>query len=380
MDRRTTITIGNSTEMSRSEASAASAHIDHLFEARDNHFPIQKRTLEWLGTIDQPLRERLVRRGLCEAQFDESRRTISGLCRHYLNWQESRGRAAGSLEVYAHSIRALEHFFGPEKDIVEITPADMDDFFTWIYKKGKQVEGGYGAPLAKTTASRRIQVVKSIFRRAARRQWIRRSSFYDMFESTPRQTRTNSERKYFVPAEVIHKIIEHATCNEQKLVFALARWCGLRIPSELLRITWDDINWSAEKILIRSSDKQKSNAIEKQTRWMPIFPEVRPYLDQAWIEAPPGSLHVIRRYRSKNSSAHATLLKRAAFRAGLTEHRDQLPWDKIWVNQRSTRTTELRIAYPKTPDVVNYWMNHSELISKLHYQQWEDFEWRDAPG
>ena len=58
---------------------------------------------------------------------------------------------------------------------------------------------------------------------------------------------------------------------------------------------------------------------------MPIFPELRPYLEEVFDHAEPGSEYVITRYRKSNVNLRTQLLKIIG-RAGL------VPWPKLWQN------------------------------------------------
>ncbi len=365
-DSRKVVNLG---KMSDRQADAAQAHIAGILIRQDRGLPADLDTVDWLESLPLELHNRLAAKGLCEYRCNETEHTVQGLCDHYLAWK--RDLAADSLRIYRATAAALCHYFGAGREIRRITPADMDDFVQWVYSHGN-AETGYKTPLAATTASRRIQNAKAIFRRAARRDWISLSRWYEMFDNVPRQTRTNPDRQYWVEADLVHKVMDHALNNEQRLIFALARWCGLRIPSEILDITWRDVDWEHEKIRIRSP--KQSRYAHKRERWVPIWPEVGKFLNQQWDDSPSRRTYVISRYRSRNTSSHSKMFRAACKRMGLIKSLSERPWPKLWTNMRSTRATELRLQYP--PAVVDYWLNHSEQVSKTHYQQWTEFEWR----
>ena len=67
---------------------------------------------------------------------------------------------------------------------------------------------------------------------------------------------------------------------------------------------------------------------------MPLFPELRPYLEEAWELAAPGAAHVITRWRDSEKNLRTGLL-RILRRAGLK------PWPRLYQNLRSSRETEL---------------------------------------
>jgi hypothetical protein len=66
---------------------------------------------------------------------------------------------------------------------------------------------------------------------------------------------------------------------------------------------------------------------------VPIYGELRPYLDAVWDE-PAESEFVITRYRDSNTNLR-TRLQRIITKAGVS------PWPKLFQNLRSTRQTEL---------------------------------------
>ena len=77
----------------------------------------------------------------------------------------------------------------------------------------------------------------------------------------------------------------------------------------------------------------------KESRLVPLFPELRPYLETAFDQAEAGSEFVIARRRDGNVNWR-TQLERIIARAGLT------PWPKLFQNLRSTRETELAETFP----------------------------------
>lgn len=107
----------------------------------------------------------------------------------------------------------------------------------------------------------------------------------------------------------------------------------------------------------------------KATRTMPIFAELRPYLEAAWDQSDSETEHVITRYRSANSNLR-TQLQRIIKRAELES------WPKLFHNLRSTRQTELEEVFPS--HVVCAWIGNSESIARKHYLQVTDDHFEKA--
>jgi hypothetical protein len=98
-------------------------------------------------------------------------------------------------------------------------------------------------------------------------------------------------------------------------------------------------------------------------RTIPLFPELRLILDEAFYEAEPGTVYVVNRYRDATKNLRAQML-RIIRRAGLT------PWPKPFHNLRASRATELAEDYPV--HVVCEWIGNAERIAAKHYLQVTD--------
>jgi len=97
----------------------------------------------------------------------------------------------------------------------------------------------------------------------------------------------------------------------------------------------------------------------KETRMIPLFPELLAYLQQAFEDAAPGDEFVISdRYRKKGVNL-GTQLKRFIRRAGLT------PWPRVWHNLRASCQTELSASFPL--HVVCTWLGNTTTVATQHY-------------
>ncbi len=88
-------------------------------------------------------------------------------------------------------------------------------------------------------------------------------------------------------------------------------------------------------------------------------------------EAASGEVYVITRYRDCTQNLR-TQFERIIRNAGL------VPWEKLWQNLRSTRSTELGDQFPGP--VVAAWLGHSERIADRHYRQVTDEHFVRANG
>ena len=98
-------------------------------------------------------------------------------------------------------------------------------------------------------------------------------------------------------------------CNvsdaEWRLMIALARYGGLRTPSETLSLKWTEIDWQRERIRVTSPKTEHHEG--RDTRQIPVFPELVEPLRDVWEQAEPNSVYVISRHRPeklKDSAGH----------------------------------------------------------------------------
>jgi hypothetical protein len=132
----------------------------------------------------------------------------------------------------------------------------------------------------------------------------------------------------------------------------------------------DGVNWGRGRFLVHSPKTEHHEG--GADRWVPIVPERRPYLEDAFGRAAPGTVFLIKRYRHTNANLRTQLLRRPR-RAGLEL------WPKLFQNLRASRETELAAAY--TLHIVCAWIGNSALmVQKQDVQVTEgDFERATAP-
>jgi hypothetical protein len=144
---------------------------------------------------------------------------------------------------------------------------------------------------------------------------------------------------------------------------------GLRCPSEVLSLTWNDVDWDRSRITVHSSKTEHHEG--KESRIIPLFPELLPYLREVFEAAQTGSTYVITRYRQANVNLR-TQLQRIIAKAGLKS------WPKLFQNLRSTRETELAERWPE--HVVCAWIGNSKVVARKHCLQVTEEHFEQAAG
>lgn len=189
------------------------------------------------------------------------------------------------------------------------------------------------------------------------------------FEDLRAAIQSNPGRYYFIKQAEAQKVLDACPDAQWRLLFALSRYGGLRCPSEHLGLKWQDIDWDKGRMIVRSP--KTAHLIGHESRVVPLFPELLPYLREVFEQAKPGTEYVITRYRQANSNLR-TQLERIITKAGLK------CWPKLFQNLRSTRQTELEECWPE--HVVCAWLGNSKAVARKHYLQVTEEHFERAAG
>jgi integrase len=218
--------------------------------------------------------------------------------------------------------------------------------------------------LGENTTRRRLGRARQFFNEAVAQELVT----LNPFDGLKVQVQANPERFHYVTREDTGRLSDAAPDAQWRLIIALCRYGGLRCPSEVLSLQWGHVNWELGRVTVPSP--KTAHHAGGASRVIPLFPELRPYLEDA-LELSDGSEHCITRYRDRNSNLR-TQLGRIATKAGVDL------WQKPFQNMRSTRETELANDYPQ--HVVCRWLGNSELVAAKHYLQLTDEHFEKATG
>lgn len=335
---RKTIYLG---KMSPRNAETIKLRVEALNAAAIHGLPIDSDTATWLADIGDTLADKLADVGLCP------RRGTARLGEFMTTYIDGRGDVKEGTRIALQVARKrILKFFPPGRDLRDFTAADADAFLVWL--KQTYAEG---------TAGRTVKRIRQFFRAAVRAKLIREN----VFAEVKAPSEVNEARKFFVTRDVAAQVLEECPDAEWRLLFALSRYGGLRCPSEHFALEWSGVDWAKGRFLV---DSPKTGP-----RWVPIFPELRPFLQEAYDLAPEKAVHVIAQYRNANKNLR-TRMMRIIKRAGCTV------WPKLFHNLRASRETELAGEFPI--HVVVAWLGHSELIAQKHYLQVTDADFERA--
>lgn len=323
---RKTIRLG---KVPRRAAEEICRRVETLNACRLGGVSLDEATATWVGKIGSDLSSRLAACGLIETKKAHTMTEFLKYVWSQMDVKES------TLESYEHVRRNLLAFFGPDRQISSITEGDADEFCRYLV----------GLGLSKATVAGRSRRARQFFTVARKKKWIPANPFDDIRPGS----QTNPERQQYVPMEHVLAVIEEMPNDEYKAILAMARIAGMRVPSEPLSLKWEHINWGAGTMAIY--------APKTGLRTVPIFEQLRPYIERLW-DAAGESPWVINRYRN-TVQAISSIVTRGIGRAGVPL------WPKLFQNLRASAETDLMEKYPL--HVVCQWIGNSPRVAAKHY-------------
>jgi len=210
------------------------------------------------------------------------------------------------------------------------------------------------------TVRKRLQAAKMFFRAMVKR----RLTLENPFDGIQVAAVVDESRNVFVPRADIEKVLEACPDAEWRAIVALSRFGGLRCPSEVLTLKWENIDWHGQRITVISPKTARHPGGGQ--RIIPLFPELVGPLSEAFDAAPEGAVHVITRHRSQAESPGGwrnsnlrTRFEKIISRAGLK------PWPKPFHGMRASCETELTEAFPVQTAAA--WLGNFPKIALKHY-------------
>jgi integrase len=329
--------------LNKTQCQKMGRYIDELVVAKTSGITMDPQTATWLSKISQALHDRLSGLGLVESRHSS---TLAEFLDSYVKRRTD--VKSGTHMNYDRVVKNITDFFGANKPLRAITVSDALAFRDWLKNHEE---------LSENTLRRRCGRARQFMTAARKARLILENPFDGMTVTVG----GNKEKERFITSEEAQKILIACPDPEWQLIFSLCRYGGLRCPSEVLLLRWQDIHFDDRRIVVTSPKTAHHKGHE--SRVIPLFPEVALALNDVRSETTTGETFLVTRYRCPNQNLR-TQLGRIIQKAGLT------PWPKPFQNLRSTRETELMEHYPA--HVVCAWIGNSEAVARKHYLQVTD--------
>lgn len=354
--RRLQLTLG---AIPKSEAEAIKRQVERLRGARIAHTTPPDSVSEWIASLPQDWHDKLAAAGLVAARESATRKatTLGELIDLFKSQAQWTRNAEGTRGTYERTFRHIKRRFGAESLIGDITAGHAKDLRPFL--EGPKPAG---CDLAVSTASATITQTKTLFELAVDYELLDRNPFRKL------KTPQHEAAKEFVDRATSLAIMKQLPDAEWKLAFALARWGGVRIISEIRHMVWSHVDFANRELKILS--QKTARHPHGGSRIIPLFDEIEPLMRQRFDEADEGELYVLPNARRQKSTVRDVMLK-AIKSAELT------PWAELFNSLRSTRETELVRQGLPLSEVAEV-IGHSVRVAEKNYLQQMGRERRQA--
>jgi len=340
-------------KITKRQALTAKTNIEELVKSKNTGATIPPAVQEWLAGITDGLRKRLEALSIIEHQNSVADFAVAEWVEKYIGKRpDVKETTRGKWQDVKNKLSA---FF----------KAETLDKVTVQHAKGFRVYLQTVVGLAENSIRRNIGITRQFFNAAIDAGLIDKNPFKGQSVSV----RANPTRFYYVQPETAYKVLDACPDVQWRLIFGLARWGGLRCPSEVLRLQWQDIDFEHKRFIVHAS-KTEHHA-DSGIRIVPMFPELRPLFQDAFDNANEGDVYCITKYRDSRVNLRTTFYK-IIMRAGFE------PWPKPFQNCRSTRETELFKLTNGNIKAVCNWIGNCPEVAMRHYAQVTESDLQEA--
>lgn len=321
-------------------------HLEDLISAHDLGMPARPETQLWLTKISDKLHSRLATMGVVQPRLMQT--SLVAYMDSYISSQSTRV-VTETVKVWKRARNHAAAFFGMAIRLNEVTPAMAVGFRDHLFGcHGKS----NGRSMSTATVNKMCSVVAQVYAHAAEVGVVSKNPFINSL--IKRSVPANPDNHVYVEAETVRQVISACADPEDALMFALGRFAGLRLPSELLDLRWTDIDLDRLVMRIRSPKLRNRPA---SVRDVPVMPEAQQALLRARQSA--ASEYVMPKLRlHKNLGTRA---KRLLSKVGIN------PWVKPIQNLRASAETDS--MNERGIETATAWCGNSQRVAIAHYHR-----------
>jgi integrase len=338
-------------KVSERDAEGVQRRVESMLAARILGNAIDRDDARWLSE-SPTIREKLERLDLIPSgkiQIDRRCMSMEEFLDDYIE-RHGASRKPATVAVWKQVVANLKEFMPEGIRINQITAGHAKEFHEKLKARG----------MATTTIHKRIQFARQFMHDAVDWKIIDENPFCKV-----KTQKSSVKVNEFVPKEVVDKLMKKANPVWQ-VILGLSRYGGLRTPSETLSLRWDDIDWEMNRMSIPEPKVEHHEG--RGIRSCPIFPELRPILDEAFEIFGDKSEYVVAAPQYRAAANTAMGWKNANLRSEMTRllrRAGILGWPRLFHSMRASRQTELQREFPI--HMVCSWLGNSPRIAQQSY-------------
>jgi len=366
--------LGSTTAITEEAANRLDAGITSIRVTRELGEPFSGDQLKFIASLPDRIHKKLESYGLVRKRGVRRSEDSFALSSVRHEFQQGRDVKESTEDNENRAFDLLEKHFTAEKDVRDITVLAAERFAAWLPKQ-RLIGNG---KLNSSTVSGHLRKITSLFNYMVKAELITKNPFADI--RTP--MKRDKSNDYYVSIEETNAYIDAVTHPQWKAIIAIARYCGVRGPSDLLYMQRKHVDFKKKQVTFPS--------IKNGNRVCPLFPEVvehfkflcdresdpNGFLFKDITEGGHGKKGNWDAVRASGKLKDLNLRKtpNSAYRRATGEN----PIPKFFKNCRATRVTELIKMDGFSQHSVCEWIGHTEAISNEHYLMMMDEDHKRA--
>ncbi|NBO46708.1 MAG: hypothetical protein EBU85_06855, partial [Actinobacteria bacterium] len=327
-------------------------HLNRLIGAKSAGVKPDKADLEWVAQLPDRVHEQIHQRGLCAARIKEV--VFADYLDEYFKNQAVCSRAAVStVERWQTARGHARNYFG-SRTLQSLTREDAQKFRNHLLGKAGQC----GKTMSDATVRKNCSIVSGAVVEAVKRGLIASNPF----DAVPKGNIASPDSEKVVPADEVLKVINFTDSPEDKILLGLARFAGLRIPSEIQEMRWSDVQFGTGLLEVHAIKTKRHG---KTRRVIPMDPRLVDILKSCKPKAASEEDFVLPYLRTH--SALGVRFRRLCRGAGVAL------WDKCFTSLRKSFASEM--CKDHSPADVAAWLGNTTPVFIKHYlrQQGEGY-------
>ena len=199
------------------------------------NLPMDAETAQWVNGIGDDLAAKLAAVGLISPRESRTLRTFLD---DYIGGRAGDGHTKPATLINIRRVADdLSAVLGAGADLRSVTVAEAERFKGFYQKK----------ELAPATTYRRLKMAKMLFNHAVKLKLVTENPFADV---KGKNTNPAERRHYISEADTVTLL--DAANPTWRAVIALARFGGLRCPSEVLSLKWENVDFATGRMTVSS--------------------------------------------------------------------------------------------------------------------------------
>lgn len=360
-------------KVSKRDAEGVRIKVEALLSAKlSGASGVDREVAGWLSKVDPRLLEKLRKAGLLpeevENKMDRDKNAgllLRELTDRFITEVGGEGkRKPGTVAQWRQVEGILLSLLPKDIAVKDITRGHATEYLEKL-KKGRKA----------LTVAKNIRIVKQAFAWAIDWELITYSPF-DRLKAPAAIPKNNVEVQRGT-IETILSVVD----SEWRKIIALARYGGLRTPSETLSLRWENINWETGRMVIPEPKVEHHEG--RGLRECPLFPELRAVLEPLRekggyvVNKPAYRLAANTGVGWRNANLRTQFLKQIA-KVNKVKGVEIKPWARLFHSLRASRQTELERQFPLS--VVCAWLGNSPKVARASYLLVTEEDWKAGSG